>query len=265
MGEKKKQKNWWQKQKTEMKTTIVAGVFSLAVAICGISATLLSPIISNQLSDERITANVVVSAAQEKMGRGPILFARDSTDVKDNFYEILSNTCIEAKLLDYSDEWVIVDSRQDRESFDDWLYISVRTNIPVVIESIELRLVDFTPITSEKNFSLYYYDTGRFGGPGWARRVELNLFELVPHVKSYFVFHEKKYQLPENDVVVFYVPFISYKPGTYKIQTIAYVSDYDTPTQKIFSEEVIVKWINVGDVDLDTIQYDGDVEFRICE
>ena len=263
---KQKRKSWWQKQSSAMKTTVVAGVFGLIVALCGVCGTITTTVIEHSLSQERIKVNVAMSANREIMGRGDMLFARKSQNYADDFYELSTGTCIEAKRVAWPDNsWVSINAPQDLPKFSDVLFISFETNLSIIIESIELRLVEFTPINPKDSFDVYYAFTGRFGGGGWTKQVELETIELTPRTENYYIFHEQKYQLPENDSVIFYIPFVSYTPGIYTFQTIAHVGTYDTTAQEIVSpENITLKWVDIRNVDINTIQDPEDMEFRIC-
>jgi len=201
-------RDWWKKQNFTFKGAVISGAFLLIATLCGGLISFFNDLyINTQLLDKAETPNIQIildnirsnSYNGDEFG----LFATTHEFDKKGFH-IVSASCLDFQFKDdnFQFSW-------DNKYFTGKLKIGVTTNVPILLEKLELVVLAFSPITSTNYIVNFFWIPGLGTGGEPIKEITLEEITIDQNLHNGIDLLNTTYQFTSEDALNFIVPIAS--------------------------------------------------------
>lgn len=230
---------WWRKQSSGVKGAIVAGCFGIVVAIIGVVGTVLAPVIE-KIVNNPTPQMPTLSIRYTTFGGERFLVARDLLNQSDQ-YDVVTNSCLQ---ITYGES--TIKTSFSRNQWSGYIATLIVTDLPIIIERLELEIVDFRPLDPSSVYETELRDPGTIGGAIGGYVTTTNTSQaIVPAKKGRFnLLTNRSYELPANGAVTFITSVILSEPGAYTFRVLPFLNSYSHGSRATpIPTDSVIRWV----------------------
>jgi len=234
---------WWKKQGVTIRAAVIAGIFSLIVAVCGCIGGILTLYANFLLSNQPIQSTqykLHINSGFNFMTTAILFTEIDGVDVG-----VVPTKCVEADYGGFPEQFdtteVLQDANEKSFAFD------LVTENPLVITNAKVRVIKYSPppsVNSIKEISLF--DPPGMGGVPLVFFPEKSIGKSTDEI--IIARDEGSLRLDPGDAVTLVFPIIFSDPGIYEIKFIVQGQLDLSREAEFVSDTFVYAWFYVDDI-----------------
>lgn len=242
-------KSLWRKQSEAIKIAIVAGVFSIIVAFCGLATNLITISVDN-LPVATPSPNITVTLLHDNFNWST-LYLQD-IQFPDTHASIITNTCLQF-FVDGNDNVYEEIQTSDSQKLRGTIGVLVITDQPVVIKQIDFDVTSFEPLKEKEDLPIFF-DLGQGGGGSPVNEVMLDGVTIMSFPEKHANIQNKPYELEERTAMTFMLPVEFVQEGFYTYQVRITINSFNSQFEEVLSLEKTIGWAYINQIKPDELK-----------